>query len=104
LRDEGKNHIFDFMLQSKPKGVVVVAILIAVILQGVRQELVHLGNASRDAEVNGSVANLDDEAANDLRVNLVGDLELLALADVGGLGDGSLEAVEGLVVEGLWNR
>lgn len=32
---------------------------------------------------------------------LVGDLELLALADVGGLGDGVLELGEGLVVEGL---
>lgn len=31
----------------------------------------------------------------------VGDLKLLALANVGGLGDGGLEPVEGLVVEGL---
>ena len=31
--------------------------------------------------------------------HLVGDLELLALADVAGLGDGGLEAGEGLAVE-----
>ena len=32
---------------------------------------------------------------------LVGDLELLALADVGGLGDGGLEAGQSLAVKGL---
>lgn len=31
----------------------------------------------------------------------VGDLELLALADIGGLGDGVLELRESLVVKGL---
>jgi hypothetical protein len=33
---------------------------------------------------------------------LVGDLELLALADVGGLGDGGLKSVEGPVVQRLF--
>lgn len=32
---------------------------------------------------------------------LVGDLELLALADIGGLGDGSLEPRQSLVVQVL---
>lgn len=70
-------------------------------LQGVREELVHLGDAGRDAEVDGTVTNLDDESTNDVGVDGVGDLELLALADVGRLGDSSLESREGLVVEGL---
>lgn len=41
-----------------------------VILQGVGQELVHLGDAGRDAEVDGSVTNLDDEATDNVRVDL----------------------------------
>lgn len=39
-------------------------------LQGVGQELVHLGETGRDAEVDGSVADLDDEPADDVRVDL----------------------------------
>lgn len=70
-------------------------------LQGVGKELVHLGDAGRDGKVDGAVADLDDESANNVGVDGVGDLELLALADVGRLGDGGLEAVEGLVVQGL---
>lgn len=35
---------------------------------------------------------------------LVGDLELLALADVGGLGDGGLKSAQGPVVQGLHAR
>jgi hypothetical protein len=35
---------------------------------------------------------------------LVGDLELLALADVGGLGNSSLQSVEGSLVESLDNN
>lgn len=61
------------------------------ILQAVRKELVHLGDARGDAEVNGTVADLDDESTDNVRVDLVGDLELLARADVGRLGDGRLE-------------
>lgn len=41
-----------------------------VVLQGVGQELVHLGDASRDAEVDGSVSDLDDESANNVGVDL----------------------------------
>lgn len=70
-------------------------------LQGVREELVHLGDASRDAEVDSTVTDLDDESTNDVGVDGVGDLELLALADVGGLGDSSLESRKSLVVKGL---
>jgi hypothetical protein len=72
-----------------------------IILQSIVKELVHLGDARGDAQVNGAVANLDDQAANDVRVDLVGDLELLALTDILGLGDGSFKASQGLGVEGL---
>lgn len=41
-----------------------------VVLQGVGQELVHLGDAGRDAEVDGSVTDLDDESANNVGVDL----------------------------------
>jgi hypothetical protein len=92
-----------------------------VVLQSVREELVHLGDTGSNAQVDGSVTNVDDESTNDLGVNLgegvlgvlslgcwgetylVGDLELLALADVGGLGDSSLQSVEGSLVESLDN-
>lgn len=50
-----------------------------VILQGVGQELVHLGDAGGDAEVNGSVANLDDESANDVGVDLDVDVRRACL-------------------------
>jgi hypothetical protein len=72
-----------------------------VVLQSVREELVHLGDAGRDAEVDGSVTDLDDESTNNIRVDLVGDLELLTLADVRGLGDSSLKSVECSLVERL---
>lgn len=39
-------------------------------LQVVSEELVHLADAGRDAEVNGSVADLDDESTNDVGVDL----------------------------------
>lgn len=70
-----------------------------VILQGVVEELVHLCDLGRDGQVDGSVADLDNETTDDFGVNLVCHLELLALADVGGLGNGGLEAGESLVVE-----
>lgn len=41
-------------------------------LQAVRQELVHLGDAGGDGEVNGAVADLDDESTNDVGVDLDG--------------------------------
>lgn len=71
-----------------------------IILQAVSEELVQLGDLGRDREVDSSVANLNDQAAEDVRVDLVPDLELLAL-DVLGLGDGGLETVEGFVVQSL---
>lgn len=39
-------------------------------LQVVSKELVHLADAGGDAEVNGSVADLDDESTNDIGVDL----------------------------------
>lgn len=89
-------------------------------LQGVGQELVHLRDLGRDREVDGSVSDLNNQAANDVGVDLVvsaydrfpaglvlspylvGDLELLALADVGGLGHSGLKSVQGPVVQGLY--
>jgi hypothetical protein len=68
-------------------------------LQGVSEELVHLGDLGGDGKVDGTVANLNNESTNDVGVDGVGDLELLALTNVLGLGNGGLEAVEGLVVQ-----
>lgn len=70
-------------------------------LQSVLEELVHLGHLGGDGEINGAVANLDNQAAADVRADLGHDLELLACADVLRLADGRLEAGEGLVVKGL---
>lgn len=70
-------------------------------LQSILEQLVHLGHLRRDRQVDGAVANLDNESAADLWVDLGHDLELLAIGDVVGLVDGLLEAAEGSVVEGL---
>lgn len=43
---------------------------VVIILQGVGEELVHLGDASRDGKVNGTVTDLDDETANNVGVDL----------------------------------
>jgi hypothetical protein len=67
-------------------------VCVYLILQAVRKQLVHLGDAGGDAEVDGTVADLNDESTDDVGVDLVGDLELLAGADVGRLGDGRLES------------
>lgn len=42
-------------------------------LQAVGEELVHLGDAGGDAEVDGAVADFDDKAADDVRVDLLID-------------------------------
>lgn len=73
-------------------------------LQAVGEDLVHLGDAGGDAEVDGAVTDLDDETADNVRVDLVGDLELLAGTNVRGLADGGLELGEGLAVEGLGGK
>lgn len=39
-------------------------------LQGVGQELVHLGDLGRDREVDGPVSDLNNQAADDVRVDL----------------------------------
>jgi hypothetical protein len=39
-------------------------------LQGVAKELVHLGDAGGDAEVDRAVTDLDDKSADDIRVDL----------------------------------
>ena len=70
-------------------------------LQSVLEELVHLGHLGGNGQVDGAVADLDDESALDLRVDLGDNLEPLAVGDVLRLGDGGLEAGQGLVVESL---
>lgn len=70
-------------------------------LQSVGKELVHLGNLGGNGKIDRPVANLDDESTDDIGVHLVGDLQLLARADVRGLGDSRLETVKGLVVQRL---
>ncbi len=39
-------------------------------LQAVRQELVHLGDARWDGEIDSAVADLDDESTDNVRVDL----------------------------------
>jgi hypothetical protein len=39
-------------------------------LQRVLEELVHLGDLGRDGKINGTVADLNNKAATDLRVDL----------------------------------
>jgi hypothetical protein len=46
-------------------------------LQVVSEELVHLADAGGDAEVNGSVADLDDESTNDVGVDLERSCEFI---------------------------
>jgi len=41
-------------------------------LQSIAEKLVHLGDLGGDAEVDCPVADLDDEATNDVRVDLEG--------------------------------
>lgn len=41
-------------------------------LQGVREEFVHLRNTARDAEVDCPVTDFDDETAKDVGVDLSG--------------------------------
>lgn len=87
-------------------------------LQSIGKSLVQLGDLGGDAEVDGAVTDLDNESTDEVRVDLElvrmcsshsikvkyiatysGDnLELLALA-VLGLGDGLLEAGDGLGIE-----
>lgn len=43
---------------------------VCVFLQSVSEKLVELGNLARDAEVDGPVANLDNEASDDIGVDL----------------------------------
>lgn len=68
-------------------------------LDVVSESLVELGNLVGNGEVNSAVADLDNETTKNVRVDLVGDLEGLALTNEGRLGNGGLETVESLVVE-----
>lgn len=72
-------------------------------LQGIGKSLVHLGDLGRHAQVDGAVTDLDDESTNEVGVDLGDNLELLALAELG-LGDGLLEAGDGLGIELLYTR
>lgn len=72
----------------------------SLVSQGVAQELVHLGDLGRNGQVDGSVTNLNNKSSNNIRIDLylsvsrsdtnmscipylVGNLQLLALTDVG---------------------
>lgn len=57
-------------------------------LQSILEQLVHLGHLGRDGQVDGAVANFDNESSLDFRVNLGDNLELLAIGDVVRLVDG----------------
>lgn len=72
-------------------------------LQSVCEQLVHLCHLGRNREIDGTVANLDNQSTLDFWVDLGDDLESLALGNVVGLVDGLLEAAECSAVEGLWN-
>lgn len=62
-----------------------------------RVELVH---SSADAEVDGLVAEVNDETAKDRGVDLVGDLQALSLAGDGRVLEAGLQA--GLKILGNW--
>jgi|TARA_R110002003_G_scaffold41_12_gene2930 hypothetical protein len=51
-------------------------------LQSIFEELVHLGHLGRDGQIDGAVADLDNESSADLWVDLGDNLELLAVGDV----------------------
>jgi hypothetical protein len=92
-------------LTSTPSGTLTFSLLakkeVILHLQGISQSLVHLGDLGGNAEINGAVTDLDDESTNEVGVDLGDNLELLALAELG-LGDGLLEAGDGLGVELLF--
>lgn len=56
-------------------------------LQSLGEQLVHLGKLGGDAQVDCPVANLDDEATDDVRVDLDA---LIRIWDWGGKGGGEL--------------
>ena len=51
-------------------------------LQSILEQLVHAGHLSGDREIDGAVADFDNEAALNFRVDLGDDLEFLARGDV----------------------
>ncbi|KAB8338834.1 hypothetical protein FH972_021778 [Carpinus fangiana] len=57
------------------------------------------GELPRHAEIDGAVANLDDQAATDIRVDLALVLQLLALPNILALTDGGLKLLEHLSVQ-----
>lgn len=87
-------------------------------LHSIRQSLVQLSDLGRNAEVDGTVTDLDNETTNEVRVDLYqsasetklnkteydthlgNDLELLTLAKLG-LGNSLFHTRDGLVIEFL---
>lgn len=89
----------EYKSKLTPGGKLSIRGLFAILhLQGIGQSLVHLGDLGGDAQVDSAVTDLDNKATDNVGVNLGDDLELLALADLG-LGDGLLEAGDGLGIE-----
>lgn len=70
-------------------------------LHGVIEQLVQARDLARHAEVDGALADLDDQATEDVWVDFGHGLELLSLA-VLGLGNGGFEALESFVIEFLY--
>jgi hypothetical protein len=87
-------------------------------LQRIGQKLVQLGHLRGNGKVDSPVTNFDNKPSNNIGVDLsrlennrrygcllnmylVNDLQLLALSDILGLGDGGLKTTEELGVEVL---
>lgn len=70
-------------------------------LQSLIKHLVHPSNPTRDAEIDSSITEFDDQSTNDIWVDFCHDLQLLALG-VLGFGDGGLETGKQFGVEFLF--
>lgn len=70
-------------------------------LDSICEKLVKLRNFVGDGKVDGSVAHFNNQTSEDIWVDLVRKLELLALTNKLRLGNGSLKTGKGLFVEGI---
>lgn len=70
-------------------------------LQSLAQSQVQLGNLGHNRQVDGLVTNVNNQAAQNVWVHLVGDLQGLVTADKARLLDGSLQSLQDLGVQRL---
>lgn len=68
-------------------------------LNVISKKFVKLSDLSRNTEVDGTITDFNNKTTENIGVDLVGDLKLLALTDKRGLGNRGLETVDGLCVE-----